>query len=83
MGAIYGTHVVANVPKRWVTPFLGRKRVTTQNILTACDFDMKFTYMMMGWEGSVHGARVLRAATNNPIYNFPHPLPGIFAFIWL
>ncbi|KAL5554784.1 hypothetical protein UlMin_042185 [Ulmus minor] len=73
VGAIDGTHVTANVPKHLATPYLGRKRVTTQNILAACDFDMKFTYMMTGWEGSVHNARVLCAATNDPIYNCPHP----------
>ena len=67
MGAIDGTHVAANVHKHLATPYLGRKRVTTQNILAACDFDMKFTYMMMGWEGSVHDVRVLHAATNDPI----------------
>ena len=82
MGAIDGTHVAANVPKHLATLYLGRKKVTTQNILAACDFDMKFTYMMTSWEGSVHDVRVLCATTNDPIYNFPHPPPGIFPYAW-
>ncbi|KAL5564974.1 hypothetical protein UlMin_028138 [Ulmus minor] len=35
----------------------------------------------LGWEGSVHDARVLRAATNDPIYNFPHPPPGKYFLV--
>ncbi|KAL5579114.1 hypothetical protein UlMin_011556 [Ulmus minor] len=81
VGAIDGTHIAANVPKHLATPYLGRKRVTTQNILAACDFDIKFTYMMTGWEGSVHSARVLCAATNDSIYNFPHPPPGKYFLV--
>ncbi|KAL5568312.1 hypothetical protein UlMin_024887 [Ulmus minor] len=81
VGAIDGTHVAANVPKHLATPYLGRKKVTTQNILAACDFDIKFTYMMTGWEGSVHDARVLRAATNDPVYKFPHPPPGKYFLV--
>ena len=82
MGAIDGTYVAANVSKHLATPYLGRKRVTTKNILAACDFNLKFTYMMMSWEVLVHDACVLHAATNNPIYNFPHPPPSIFPFTW-
>ena len=81
MGAINGTHVATNVPKHLATPYLDRKRVTTKNILAACDFDLKFTFMMTNWEGSVHDACVLRVATNDPIYNFPHPPTCIFSFI--
>ncbi|KAL5579113.1 hypothetical protein UlMin_011555 [Ulmus minor] len=81
VGAIDGTHIAANVPKHLATSYLGRKRVKTQNILAACDFDMKFTYMMTGWEDSVHNALVLRAATNDPIYNFPHPSPGKYFLV--
>ena len=83
MGAINGTHVATNVPKHLATPYLDRKRVTTKNILAACDFDLKFTFMMTNWEGSVHDACVLRVATNDPIYNFPHPPTCIFFFFYL
>lgn len=55
--------------------FRGRKRDTTWNIMAACDFDLKFTYMLSGWEGSAHDARVLSNATE-PHNNFPFPPTG-------
>jgi hypothetical protein len=39
--------------------FRGRKGTTTQNVLAAVDFDMKFTYVLAGWEGSAHDALIL------------------------
>jgi hypothetical protein len=39
--------------------FRGRKNYTTQNVLAAVDFDLKFTYVLAGWEGSAHDATVL------------------------
>ncbi len=40
------------------------------------DFDLKFTYMVAGWEGSVHDARVLHAAQSDPAFSFPTPPRG-------
>ena len=34
----------------------------SQNVLTACDFDMWFLYILAGWEGSAHDERVLQDA---------------------
>jgi hypothetical protein len=42
--------------------FRGRKNYTTQNVLAAVDFDLKFTYVLAGWEGSTHDATVLADA---------------------
>ncbi|PIA42475.1 hypothetical protein AQUCO_02000133v1 [Aquilegia coerulea] len=39
--------------------FRGRKLITTQNVLAACSFDLKFTYVLAGWEGTAHDQRVL------------------------
>ena len=39
--------------------FRGRKHTTTQNVLAAVDFDLRFTYVLAGWEGSAHDARIL------------------------
>lgn len=36
-----------------------RKHYTSQNVLAAVDFDMRFTYMLDGWEGSAHDASIL------------------------
>ena len=62
MGAIDGTNVLARVPKRHRAAFMGRKHTTTQNVLAAVDFDRRFTYVLAGWEGSAHNARILADA---------------------
>lgn len=62
VGAIDGTHVHARVPAKISTTFRGRKHYTTQNVLAAVDFDLKFTYVLAGWEGSAHDALILADA---------------------
>jgi hypothetical protein len=39
--------------------FRGRKSNTTQNVMAAVNFDLKFTYVLDGWEGSAHDALIL------------------------
>jgi len=43
-------------------PFRGRKNSCTQNVITAIDFDLKFTYVLAGWEGLAHDALLLADA---------------------
>ncbi|XP_062227767.1 protein ANTAGONIST OF LIKE HETEROCHROMATIN PROTEIN 1-like [Phragmites australis] len=62
IGAIDGTHVLARVPASMEAAFRGRKGVTTQNVMAAVDFDLKFTYVLAGWEGSAHDAIILADA---------------------
>ncbi|KAJ9703078.1 hypothetical protein PVL29_004729 [Vitis rotundifolia] len=35
------------------------KYYPTQNVLVACSFDLKFTYVLPGWEGSMSDSRIL------------------------
>ena len=51
------------------------KGFTSQNVLSVVDFDLKFTYVVAGWEGSVHDARVLQDAMSDSAFSFPKP-PG-------
>ena len=39
--------------------FRGRKSYATQNVMVAVDFDLRFTYVLAGWEGTAHDANVL------------------------
>ena len=50
--------------------FRSHKDGTTQNMLAAISFDLKFTYVLAGWEGSAHNSRVL---------NDPFTRPGGFS----
>ena len=42
--------------------FRGRKHNPTQNVMAAVDFDLKFTYVLAGWEGSAHDLLILADA---------------------
>ena len=46
--------------------FHGRKNGTTQNVLATISFDLKFTYVLAGWEGSAHDSHVLNDAFVRP-----------------
>ena len=56
--------------------YTNRHGYTSQNVVATCDFDMRFTYVGSGTEGSAHGMRVLKKAWKDP--NFPHPPSGLF-----
>lgn len=42
--------------------FHGRKSHPTQNVMAAVDFDLRFTFVMAGWEGTAHDSLILRDA---------------------
>ena len=77
IGAIDGTHVPCVVPSDKFVQHLCRKGMTTQNVLAVCDFDMRFTFVLAGWPGSVHDMRVFTDATTTYSNVFPHPPTGI------
>ena len=57
-----GTHIRVSVRKNVESSFRGRKSHATQNVMAAVDFDLRFTYVLAGWEGTAHHAVVLRDA---------------------
>ncbi|PLW51018.1 hypothetical protein PCANC_08125 [Puccinia coronata f. sp. avenae] len=44
------------------SPFCNWKGQLSQNVLAVLNFDMRFTYICAGWEGSAHNSRVLTHA---------------------
>ena len=50
------------VPHADAPRFRGRKYWPTQNLFAACDLDMKFTYVLAGWEGTTSDSRILKEA---------------------
>jgi hypothetical protein len=46
--------------------FKGQKSIPTQNVLAAVDFDLRFVYVLAGWEGSAHDSYVLQDALARP-----------------
>ena len=78
IGAIDGTHIPCIVSPVEQARFIGRKGIPTQNIMVVCDWSICFTFVLAGWEGSAHDARVFDHALTNANLNFPHPPPGFF-----
>jgi hypothetical protein len=76
IGAIDGTHIPVVVPSSKVVQHVGRHGYPTQNVLAICDFDMRFTFVVAGWPGSVHDMRVFNDALRKYGTIFPHPPPS-------
>ncbi|WVZ83983.1 hypothetical protein U9M48_031069 [Paspalum notatum var. saurae] len=62
IGAIDGTHIPIIIAEDRAAPFRNRKGTLSQNVMCACDFDLNFTFISCGWEGSASDAGVLRSA---------------------
>jgi hypothetical protein len=62
IGAIDGTHIPAFVPEDLRMPYRNRKGDISQNVLAACSFDLKFVYILSGWEGSASDSMVYQDA---------------------
>ncbi|XP_076952223.1 uncharacterized protein LOC143625891 [Bidens hawaiensis] len=62
IGAIDGTHIRVKVPSKDAPRYQGRKGYPTINVLAACTFDLNFTYVLSGWEGTTSNSRVLKDA---------------------
>ena len=61
IGAIDGTHVPITIFEERAPPYRNRKGTLSQNVMCSCDFDLKFTFISCGWEGSASDAGVLRS----------------------
>ncbi|CAL5384396.1 unnamed protein product [Camellia sinensis] len=81
IGAIDGTHIAAHEPASKRTAYRGRKVALTQNVLAACSFDLKFTFVYPGWEGSATDSRVLSDALTRPDASFPLPSTGKYYLV--
>ena len=66
VGVIDDTYVCASVLPEIQGRFRGLKDGTTQNMLAAISFDLKLTYVLVGWEGNAHDSRVLNDAFTRP-----------------
>jgi hypothetical protein len=65
IGALDGTHIEVHVSSLDQPRYRNRKGFFSQNVLAACNFEMEFTYVLAGWEGSAHDGTVYRDAHYN------------------
>ncbi|KAL8519304.1 hypothetical protein ACS0TY_010300 [Phlomoides rotata] len=64
--AFDGTFVDLKVPADVRSKYRNRKGCISTNIIGVCDANMRFLYVLPGWEGSASDARVLRDALQRP-----------------
>jgi hypothetical protein len=50
---------------------LDRKGALSQNVIVVCAFDMRFHFVLLGWEGSAHDSRVLQDGNTNKDFEIP------------
>ncbi|KAL3750729.1 hypothetical protein ACJRO7_011685 [Eucalyptus globulus] len=81
IGAIDGTHIPAVVPTSEQLRFIGRKGIPTQNVMAVCNFNMEFTYVWAGWEGTAHDTRIFYEAIGRHDLQFPHPPKGKYYLV--
>ncbi|XP_020396826.1 protein ALP1-like [Zea mays] len=81
IGAIDGSHFPAAVPASEQAKYIGRHGYTSQNVMAVCDFDMRFTFVVTGWPGSVHDTRVLQDTLLTYADRFPHPPEGKYYLV--
>ena len=62
LGALDGTHIDVCVEPLAQPRYRNRKGHISQNVLAVCNFEMEFTYILAGWEGSAHDTAVWRDA---------------------
>ncbi|GLT45477.1 hypothetical protein SLA2020_193060 [Shorea laevis] len=62
VGAVDGIHIPVTVGVDEQGPFRNKNGLLSQNVLAACSFDLKFHYVLAGWEGSASDLRVLNSA---------------------
>ncbi|KAL8471992.1 hypothetical protein ACS0TY_029288 [Phlomoides rotata] len=65
-GALDGNYIDVLVRTVDKTRYRNRKGHCSVNVLGACDRDMKFVYVLTGWEGSAADSRVLCDAITRP-----------------
>lgn len=71
IGSIDGTHLDAFVPEADVARYRNRKGRLSQNVLAACAQDMRFIYILSGWEGSASDGHIFEDARRQDLTIVP------------
>ncbi|XP_057790865.1 uncharacterized protein LOC131007974 [Salvia miltiorrhiza] len=66
LGALDGTYIDVMVSNEDKPRYRTRKGHISTNTLAVCDRNLKFTYVLPGWEGSAADSRILRDSLSRP-----------------
>ena len=72
IGAIDGVHTLVYPPQSERAKCRNRKGQLSLNHLAACNFEMEFTYLLAGWEGSVADGFLFTEAVQNRGLSIPN-----------
>ncbi|KAG6513446.1 hypothetical protein ZIOFF_023776 [Zingiber officinale] len=73
VSALDGIHIRVKVSNVDAPRYRGRNDCPTTNMLAACSFDLKFTYILSGWEGTTFDSRIIKnALSRRDKLLFPH-----------
>ena len=61
-------HILAHVPEGKHAAYRNRMAQLSQNVLAACDMDMKFIYVLSRWEYSTVGFEIVILTSNLNFY---------------
>jgi hypothetical protein len=82
IGAIDGTHIEVTVSLSEQAVHINRHRYCSQNVMTVCDFDMRFIFVVVGWPESAHDTHIWWDTLLNKYKEvFPHPPEGTHTWI--
>ncbi|XP_017981016.1 PREDICTED: putative nuclease HARBI1 [Theobroma cacao] len=81
IGAIDGSHVPAIPPVNDQIRFIGRKGYPTHKVMLVCNFDMLFTFVVVGWPGTAHDTRIFSTVLEEMKNVFPHPPEGKYYIV--
>jgi hypothetical protein len=59
IGALDGSHIPISVKASDQGRYRNRKKFISQNVLGVCNFDLTYSFVVAGWEGSATDSRVL------------------------
>lgn len=76
IGAIDGTHIPVTVPTSEQIKYIGRHGYPSQNVMVVCDFDIRFTFAVIGWLELIHDTRVVLDTLLTYKEQFLHPPNG-------
>jgi hypothetical protein len=71
IGALDGTHIPVFVRALSAPAYRNRKGGLTQNVLGVCTFDLQFSHVYAGWEGSANDQAVLNDAVGKAVFQVP------------
>ncbi|KAI9126084.1 hypothetical protein K1719_003502 [Acacia pycnantha] len=73
IGAIDGSHIPVIPPTNDQIHFIGSKGYPTHNVMLACNFDMIFTFVVVGWPSTAHDTCFLSFVLEEMKSVLPHP----------